>query len=60
MVTTLRSHYKVEEIIEDAKKYGTKGRYYVYEQYKQRLWDACESTTQYEQACIELAKVLKV
>lgn len=60
MATTLDSYYKVKEILADARKERLKGRYYIYEQYKSQLWDASESTTQYEQACIDLARILRV
>ena len=60
MATTLDSHYKVKAILADARKERIKGRYYIYEQYKSQLWDACESNTQFEQACIDLAKALRV
>lgn len=50
----------VKSILNSARKDPLKGRYYVYEQYKSKLWDVCESNSQFEKACIDLAKILRV
>ena len=60
MATIEESNANVESILEEARKERLKGRYYIYEQYKSRLWDACISTTQFSQAIIDLAKALRV
>lgn len=51
---------RVKDILLRAKKERIKGRYYVYEQYKAELWDACTSNKEYSEAVIELANALKV
>ena len=49
---------KVDAIIEEAKRDPAKGRYYVYESYKSRLQNICETSMQYERAIIALAKAM--
>lgn len=51
---------QIANIIAEAKRDPAKGRYYVYESYKSRLQNICESSIQYERAITELAKALKV
>jgi len=60
MATIEESRKNVEDILAQARAEKIKGRLYVYEQYKSRLWDACISTTQFSQAIIDLAKALRV
>lgn len=60
MATIEESKTRIDSILAEARKDTRKGRYYIYEQYKSQLWDASTSTTQYEQACIELARALRV
>lgn len=60
ILTLAESKQAVESILREARSESLKGRLYIYEQYKSRLWDACISTTQYNQAIIDLAKALKV
>lgn len=50
----------VDSIISEAKRENRKGRYYVYEEYKSRLYDLNLSSKDYERACIDLAKALRV
>ena len=60
MVTVEESKTRIDDILAQARKDTRKGRYYIYEQYKSQLWDASISTTQFAQACIKLAKALRV
>lgn len=54
------SEVRINRILEDAKKEPYKGRYYVYERYKSELSGLCLTAIQYEQAIIELSRILRV
>lgn len=51
---------KLKEILDSAKKCTNKGRWYVYEQYKQQLTQLDLTNTEYEQACRKLTEYLRV
>lgn len=51
---------ELNSILERAKKCPNKGRWYVYEQFKQELSQLALSATEYEQACRKLAQYLRV
>jgi len=51
---------ETQRALNDAKTYPVKGRIYVYETFKARLNRSCLSSTEYQAACIELAKILNV
>ena len=59
-MATDNTQKKIDSIIEEAKRDPAKGRYYVYESYKSRLQNICESSIQYERAITALAKALQV
>lgn len=50
----------VKEIIMDAKSDRRKGDYRVYNDYKQKLGIVCSSSQEYQEACIEIARALRV
>lgn len=50
---------RLKGILEDAKKHG-KRSYASYSYYKDKFWDLNLSSKEYEQACIELARILKI
>lgn len=57
--TTLTTEDSVKSILSEACK-DIKGRYYVYERYKLRLQNVCTTSSEYERACIELARCLRI
>lgn len=50
----------VDTIIMDAKSDRRKGDYRVYNDYKQRLGLVCKDSEEYEDACKNLAKALRL
>ena len=58
MATTVENE-KVEQILAEARK-DVKRRYYVYERYKQRLQEVCESSSEYERAIFHLVRILEI
>ena len=51
---------EIDKLIKEAKICPNKGRYYVYERYKQVLIDLGPTHEEYEQACRQIAKNLNV
>lgn len=51
---------RVTAILNRARQEKAKGRYYIYEQYKSDLQDACGFGQEYDRAIRELACILKV
>ena len=61
MISTVEESKKaVENILARARKEKLKGRYYIYTRYKSELLDVCLSSSQLEQATIDLARALRV
>lgn len=56
----MSNELKITEILNEAKKCKNKGRWYVYEQFKQELAKLCLTATEYEQACRKLTNYLGV
>ena len=54
------SEDRIRYILECARRDPAKGRYYTYERYKSELSEICESAAQYDQAIIQLARILRV
>lgn len=50
----------LQDLFKRAKGYPTKGRLYVYEQFKNELRDMNLNYLEFEQACIRIAKLLRV
>lgn len=51
---------KLSALLVDAKRCSNKGRWYVYEQYKQELSKLCSTSVEYEQNCRKLTRYLGV
>lgn len=59
MVTECKNE-AVQQLINDAKVYPVKGRYYVYENFKLRLQNLSLSSIEYTEACRQIAHYLRV
>lgn len=51
---------EVRSIVDAASADKRKGNYHVYEFYKQKLQMTCTSTAEYQEACRDVAKALRV
>lgn len=51
---------EIKKLIAEAKICPNKGRYYVYERYKQVLTDLNPTNAEYEQACRQIASNLRI
>lgn len=58
-MTDMERKKEIERLIKESKA-ASKGRYYVYEQYKQRLMELNPTNEEYCQACRQLAYNLQL
>lgn len=59
MVTECKNE-ALQQLINDAKVYPVKGRYYVYENFKLRLQNLGLNSMEYTEACRQIAHYLRV
>lgn len=59
-MTNEERQIEIQKLLKDAKTYPTKGRYYVYERFKNRLINLNPTPEEYEQTCRELSNCLRI